>query len=142
MGNPDLDRLAAARHVALTSYRADGSGVSTCVWISREGEAIYVLTHSGSGKVKRIRKNPKIEVGPSDGRGRLQGGLSTATAEVSDDPDVVRRVSALIRRRYGFRYPFLRSMMMVRGRATGRPVAIRITNPAPVEPYPTRGSRS
>ncbi len=142
MGNPDLDRLAAARHVALTTFRADGTGVSTCVWISREGEAIYVLTHSGSGKVKRIRQNSAVELGPSDGRGRLQGGLSTATAEVSDDPDVVRRVSALIRRRYGFRYPFLRSMMIARGRRTGKPIAIRITDPAPVSAHPTGGKAS
>lgn len=132
MTNPDLDRLAAARHVALTSYAADGTGVSTCMWLGREGDALYLLTHAGAGKVERINDNPRVEIGPSDGRGRLQGGTSTATAEVLTDADAVRRTSAIIRRRYGMQYPLLRGLMMLRGRNAGKPVAIRITNPTPV----------
>ena len=132
MTNPDLDRLAAARHVALTSFAADGTGVSTCMWLGREGDALYLLTHSGAGKVERINGNPRVEIGPSDGRGRLQGGTSTATAEVLTDAETVRRTSAIIRRRYGVQYPLLRGLMMLRGRSAGKPVAIRITNPTPV----------
>jgi hypothetical protein len=132
MANPDLDRLAAARHVLLTSFRADGTEVPTCVWISREGDVLYVLTHAGSGKVKRIRRNPRILLAPSDGRGRPQGGASAATAVVADDEASTKRASALIRRRYGIQYPLLRSLMGLRGRRTGRPVAIRITDPQPV----------
>lgn len=138
MGNPDLDRLAAARHVALTTFRADGTAVPTCVWISREGDALYVLTHAGSGKVKRLRNNSRVELAPSDSRGRPQGGASTATAVVADDDAAVKRVTALIRRRYGIQYPLLRSLMGLRGRRTGRPVAIRITDPEPVTSYPVR----
>ncbi len=140
MGNPDLDRLGAARHVALTTFRADGTAVPTCVWISREGDTLYVLTHAGSGKVKRIRRNPGVEIAPSDGRGRPQGGASTATAEVADDEDSIKRATALIRRRYGIQYPLLRSLMGLRGRRTGKPIAIRITDPAPIPHTAGRGS--
>ncbi len=136
MTNPDLDRLAAARHVALTSFGKDGTGVSTVMWLGREGSAIYLLTHAGAGKIDRIKSNPDVEIGPSDGRGRLQGGTSTATAEVVTDPEVVRRASALIRRRYGVQYPLLRGLMLLRGRSAGKPVAIRITNPTPLATRP------
>lgn len=137
MGNPDLDRLAAARHVALTTFRANGEPVSTCVWIAREGEHLFVLTHAGSGKIKRLRANSEVQVAPSDGRGRPQGGASAATAVVADDEATVKRATALIRRRYGIQYPLLRTLMGLRGRRTGRPIAIRITDPRPIASHPT-----
>jgi hypothetical protein len=136
MGNPDLDRLAAARHVALTTYRKDGEPVSTCVWIAREGDSLFVLTHAGSGKVKRIRRNARVELAPSDGRGRPQGGSAAAQATIADDPESVKRVTALIRRRYGIQYPLLRGLMGLRGRKTGRPIAIRIVDPEPLASHP------
>jgi hypothetical protein len=139
MGNTDLDRLAAARHVALTTFRRDGTGVPTCVWICREGDTLYVITHAGSGKVKRIRGNARVEIAPSDGRGRPQGGASSAVAVVADDEESIKRASALIRRRYGIQYPLLRSLMGLRGIRTGRPVAIRITDPQPI-PAPVSGN--
>lgn len=138
MTNPDLDRLAAARHVALTTFASDGTPVDTCMWLGRKGDALYLLTHAGAGKVERIQHNPRVEIGPSDGRGRLQGGTSTATAEVITDPDIVRGTSAILRRRYGLQYPLLRGLMMMRGRSAGKPVVIRITDPTAVASHPQR----
>ena len=142
MSNPDLDRLGAARHVALTTFRADGSPVSTAMWITREGDALYALTHRGAGKVARIEADRHIEIAPSDGRGRVQGGASDAAAEVITDPAVVKRVAALLRRRYGVQYALLRGLMASRGRTSGAPVAIRMTDPTPIEVTIPTGQRS
>lgn len=133
MGNPDLDRLGGFRHVALTTYRSDGTPVTTCVWIARESDALYVVTHGSAGKVKRIRANPRVELAPSDSRGRPQGGASTAEATVVEDQAAIRRATGVIRRKYGWHYPVLRALMAVRGRgAAAAPVAIRLLDPRPI----------
>ena len=57
-----LLRLADERFVSLTTFRRSGQPVSTPVWVGRDGDALVVLTPSGSGKVKRLRADPRVEV--------------------------------------------------------------------------------
>lgn len=128
MSASEIDRIGAARHVNLTTFRADGTPAITCVWVAREGDRLYVLTHRGSGKVARLKRDPRVRLAPSDARGRPQGGQSAGTGRVAEDPDTVRRTQAMLRRRYGPQYRLLRGLMMLRGRSAGEPVAIVITD--------------
>ena len=58
------------KYLSITSYRRDGSGVSTPVWFATEGDRLLVMTDSRSGKVKRIRRNPYVTIAPCSGRGK------------------------------------------------------------------------
>ena len=57
MGTPDsaVDAVARGKYIALTTFRRDGTPVSTPVWFVREGNALVVTTQGTSGKVRRIR---------------------------------------------------------------------------------------
>jgi len=35
--------------------------VSTAVWVARDGDALVVTTPEASGKVKRLRNNPRVD---------------------------------------------------------------------------------
>jgi len=73
-----MSALADEKYVLLTTYRKDGTAVSTPVWWTDLGDSRYGFwTSSGSGKAKRLAHTAKVVVQPCDARGRVKEG-STA----------------------------------------------------------------
>src|SRR3712207_9288216 len=58
----------------LTTYRKGGKPVPTPVWFALAEGRVYVFTDVESGKVKRIRNDPRATLAPSGFRGRPRGG--------------------------------------------------------------------
>jgi len=100
----EVERLAASTYIALTTYRRDGTPVTTPVWVSREGDRLYVWTQGDSGKVTRIRNDAHVQVAPSDHRGAAQGAPVEATARVLDAPTDLAHVESLHRAKYGLQF--------------------------------------
>jgi uncharacterized protein len=94
--------LADARFVSLTTFRRSGEAVSTPVWVGRDGEALVVLTPADSGKVTRLRHDPRVELRPCGRFGAVADGVEPVAgrAEVREHPDDVERARATIRRTY------------------------------------------
>lgn len=95
-----LDRLSSGNYVSLVTFRADGTEVPTAVWIVRDGDALLVVTDPSSGKVRRIRANPRVRLAPCDVRGRESGERVDATATLLDEAGTQRAID-LVRRRFG-----------------------------------------
>lgn len=91
----------AGKYLSITSYRRDGSGVSTPVWFATEGDRLLVMTDSRSGKVKRIRRNPYVTIAPCSGRGKLKADRMPVHAEILPTSEV-ERAKRLIKRKYRF----------------------------------------
>ena len=99
--------LARERYISLTTFKADGTAVSTPVWVvSDDGERLLVWTGGSTWKVKRIRRNPRVLVAASTFRGKEKGERFEATARIVDDVDV----EALVRRKYGWQKRLLDRM--------------------------------
>jgi len=94
--------LADERFISLTTFRDSGQPVSTPVWVSRDGEAIVVLTPADSGKVKRLRRDPRVQVTPCGRFGKVseESQPVAGTAELRERPADVERARALIRSAY------------------------------------------
>ncbi|MDH6116135.1 PPOX class F420-dependent oxidoreductase [Kitasatospora sp. GAS204B] len=95
-----LEQLGRGKYLLVTSYKKDGTAVPTPVWVVRDGDALGVWTPADSWKVKRIRRNPKVLVGPCDVRGRATGESVPATAELLDAAGTAR-YRPLLGRKYG-----------------------------------------
>lgn len=93
--------VGRASYVSFTSYRKNGTPVSTPVWIAPDGEALYFFSDTGAFKVNRIRNNPAVTLQPCDIRGRVRAGapLVTGVAEVLDHADTPR-VRRIVNRKY------------------------------------------
>lgn len=97
-----LAALAGERYISLTTFKRDGSAASTPVWVvSDDGRRLLVWTGADTWKVKRIRRDPRVRVMPSDGRGRTRGEPVDGTARLLG-PDAAAIVEPLLRRKYGF----------------------------------------
>jgi PPOX class probable F420-dependent enzyme len=94
--------MADARQVLLTTHRRDGRTVGTPVHFVVEGDRLLCRTYDPSGKLKRIRNDPRVEVAPCRLRGRPTGPTVEATARVLDGEESAHAAAAL-----ADRYPLL-----------------------------------
>ncbi|MER5469844.1 PPOX class F420-dependent oxidoreductase [Streptomyces sp. NPDC002685] len=100
MDEASLDALGSGKYLLITSYRKNGTGVATPVWVVPDGAALGAWTVADSWKVKRIRNRADVLVGPCDVRGRPTGEQIAATAEILDAAETAR-YRKLIARKYG-----------------------------------------
>lgn len=111
----DLDR---AKYVSISTRRRSGETVATPVWIAPLGDGRYCFTTGGqSGKVKRIRNFPDVEIRPCDVRGRVASGapVRLATARVVTG-EAFEPVRAAVKRKYGFQFGLIEVFGAIRGR--------------------------
>lgn len=116
-----LESLARGKYLALTTFRKDGTPVTTPVWLVREEDRLLVTTQAASGKAKRIRNNGDVLVASCDMRGRPTGPQVAALARLQSEQET-ERTTKLVRRRYGI----LGWLLTRRGRPEDR-VGIEIT---------------
>jgi PPOX class probable F420-dependent enzyme len=72
------------RTVALTTYRRNGTPVSTAVSIAVDGDRAVFRSFAKAGKTRRLRRNPAVEVAPSRFLGRPTGPAVRGTARLLD----------------------------------------------------------
>jgi uncharacterized protein len=90
---------AARRCMLLTTYRRDGTAVASPVWFVTAHGEIRLWTDSGTGKVKRLRRDPRCLVAPCTVSGRVTGPARTGTARILPVPEGPE-VQALLRAKY------------------------------------------
>jgi PPOX class probable F420-dependent enzyme len=95
-----LDQFVDKRAVLLTSYRRAGTPVATTVNMVVEGDHGFVRTWSTSGKAKRIRHNPVVEVEPSTMSGKPTGGPRIRARARQLHGDEERHARRLIKRKH------------------------------------------
>ncbi|WP_460072002.1 PPOX class F420-dependent oxidoreductase [Streptomyces sp. YKOK-I1] len=100
MDDKALERLGAGKYLLITSYRKNGSGVATPVWVVRDGDTLGAWSAADAWKVKRIRARGDVLVGPCDVRGNPTGEPVPATAEICD-AQTTAHYRTLLARKYG-----------------------------------------
>jgi uncharacterized protein len=93
-----LDRFEHTWAVLLTSYRRDGSPVGTPVSLAIQGDRGFIRSPGTAWKVKRIRRDPRVEIAPCTPRGRPTGPPLPATARRLDGDEAHHAARALRRR--------------------------------------------
>jgi hypothetical protein len=76
--------VSGATYVRLTTFRRDGTAVGTPVNIVVDGDSAFFRTWDVTGKAKRIRHTPGVEVAVSTFRGRALGPPIRAEARLLD----------------------------------------------------------
>lgn len=108
----DLLALGEGRYVLLTTYRRSGVGVPTPVWVVEDGGELLVTTRARSGKVLRVRNDPRVELLPCDIRGNVPEGARSvpAVATIDDGASTRARIDELMEAKYTDRFRHMRSV--------------------------------
>ena len=101
-----LASIADERFVSLTTFRKTGEGVSTPVWIARDGDALIVTTPDGTGKVKRLRNDGRVELRPCDRTGKVSDEAPTvgAHADIVDTDEARSSQERIFLAKYRLEY--------------------------------------
>jgi uncharacterized protein len=120
--------LANEEFVSITTFKRDGTPVSTPVWVAGENGNLVVISEADSWKVKRIRHDGHVCITPCSARGAVHGNPVDADATI--DPDTAA-AEKLLARKYGWKYGAFRRFSALARRLHRQPtptgVTLRIT---------------
>ena len=119
MQETDLKQFDNQEFLSLETFRKNGIGVKTPVWFARECDTFYVWTIGDSGKIKRIRNNPQVNIAPCKRFGKVTGEWMEAQASVDDSAAAVRHVEVLLGQKLGFEFAVFRLIDRLRDRWRG-----------------------
>jgi PPOX class probable F420-dependent enzyme len=95
--------FAGHKYLNLETFKKSGEGVKTPVWFAADPSAsldsndakLNVYTIGVSGKVKRIRNNPRVKIAPCDMRGRVLGEWVEARVAILTGEEAARGMRLL-----------------------------------------------
>lgn len=96
--------LADEAYISLETFKKDGTGVATPVWVAGLGGKLVVVTNGTSWKVKRLQRNPKVRVAPCSARGAVRGPWTDAECRIIAEPARQKAADDALRAKYGFQY--------------------------------------
>jgi len=100
-------QIRGQSYVNLATFRKNGNPVLTPVWFGEQNDKLYVMSQPHSGKCKRIRNNPQVQVAACTMRGRITGPTFSGKARIVS-PEETPAARETVRRKYWLaRLPFL-----------------------------------
>jgi len=90
-----LESFVRQRVVLPMTYRRDGTPVGTAVNIAVDGDRAFVRTPHRTGKVKRLRNDPNVEIAPSTFLGKPTGRAIRAQARLLSGDEAKHASKAL-----------------------------------------------
>ena len=79
--------LEGHKYIRLTTFRKSGEPVSTPVWFALHNGRLHITTEPDSGKMKRIRNEPRVLISPCNAWGRPKGpSVEGIARSVEDEP--------------------------------------------------------
>ena len=128
-----MNELDEARYVSLTTFKRDGSPVSTPVWITGSAGSYAFTTGDKAWKARRLLNNPSVQVRVCDLRGRVKASavVYTGTGWVETSPDAVVIAEEALAAKYGWQFKATKLVDGLKARfgraAKQEVVAIRLT---------------
>ena len=95
-----FEALEGHTYVSLTTFRKSGEEVSTPLWFALADGRLYATTPRDSGKMKRIRNNPRVRLTPCNARGKPKGESVEGLARVLEEEQAPERGVAAFQEKY------------------------------------------
>ena len=113
-----MSDLGDARYISLTTFKQDGSGVATPVWITGSDGTYRFTTDARTWKARRLHNDPNVTAQESDVRGRVKPGapLYTGTGVVKADAESVAAARRAVTEKYGWQFKAAQVVERVTGR--------------------------
>lgn len=97
----ELSDLGKEPYISLTTFKRDGTPVSTPVWVAGDDGRLLVHSAADTWKVKRIRRDSHVRVASCGATGKVHGEAIAAEAAIRPDTALVEELEA---RKYGLKY--------------------------------------
>ncbi|NMO03846.1 PPOX class F420-dependent oxidoreductase [Gordonia sp. TBRC 11910] len=115
--------LSNEKFISVTTFRKSGEAIATPVWVVPvDGDRLGFWTSSTSGKAKRLRNNPKVEVVACNQRGVVAAGATKTdgTAQLVTSGPEFDAVQAAVKAKYGFQVSVSKVLNTIGAKIKGR----------------------
>jgi uncharacterized protein len=106
--SPSLQELAAERYVSLVTFRRNGNGVPTPIWVAAYHGKLYAVTNGTSVKMKRLKANDRIRLAACDARGKVRGEWAEGHGRRIDEAALMQRAQQALESKYGWQAAVLK----------------------------------
>ncbi len=96
--------IGSGQFLALETFKKNGQGVVTPVWVCEIDGKLYVWTEGSSWKVKRIRARGSVTIADSDARGNPKSEWQSAEARILEDEEWIAKVKKGMTKKYGLQF--------------------------------------
>jgi uncharacterized protein len=96
-----FESLRGHKYALLHTFQKSGEAVPTPVWFGLDGGKLYFRSYADAVKLRRIRANPRVLVGPCDARGKPKGPLVEGEARILSGPLEEERAERAVQSNYG-----------------------------------------
>lgn len=107
---------------SLTTYKRDGTPIAVPIWHAVGDGRIYMFTEEASFKVKRLRRNPNIELAPCNWRGTVHGPAWKGTGRIVTEPKAIAKAYEALDGKYGWQKWLIDVLSKIAGRYDGRAI--------------------
>jgi PPOX class probable F420-dependent enzyme len=97
----EIQDLQSKKYILLETSRKNDQPVRTPVWFVIQNDLVYVITREDTGKVKRIRQNPKVKLAPCTFKGNPIGDWISGEATKVTGEEAQAAIN-LRKKKYGF----------------------------------------
>jgi PPOX class probable F420-dependent enzyme len=111
----ETSALQDYHYLNLSTFRKNGTPVVTTVWFAQVNDSVYIWTAKTSGKVKRIRNNPAVQISPSTRLGRSCGPRIEGAARILPDGEQ-HAAQHMMDRKYGWQKRMFALIWRLQGR--------------------------
>jgi PPOX class probable F420-dependent enzyme len=115
---------ADASFINLKTFKRDGDGVKTPVWCAPLDGEIVVFTEASAFKVKRLRRDPRIEIACCDVFGKIQSEWAKGTGRIVETKVEEGVAYKALHKKYGWMMKLTDFASTLSGRIDGRAVLI------------------
>lgn len=117
----NLDRELGG-YISLRTFKKNGAGVDTPVWFAESSGKLYVFTEADSFKVKRLRRNPRVQAARCGMFGALSGPWRDGHARIVTDGRLVARAYRALDKKYGWQMRLIDLLSKLAGRYDKRAI--------------------
>ncbi len=96
----NLDQFKKEQYINVETFRKNGEGVKTPVWFVEFENQLCFTTEPYSGKVKRLRNNPKVNVAPCKMDGSVTGEWHPGMVRFMAS-DEIKAIEKIYNKKYG-----------------------------------------
>lgn len=119
--------MDTARYYSLQTHRRDGTAVRTPLWGFVQDGVVLMWTAASSFKVRRIRRNPTVQLAPCNATGkRILGDFRPFVADIVTDPGALSAIRAGLRGKYGLQLRLIELSLPLRGKRVTDYVGLRL----------------
>jgi uncharacterized protein len=109
-------------YISLRTFKKDGTGVDTPVWFAESSGKLYVFTEAASYKVKRLRRNSRVQFAACGMFGSVSGTWHDGHARVVTGAKLVARAYHALHAKYGWQMWVVDQLSRVAGRIDKRSI--------------------